>query len=125
MTHKENYTNTPSLDYDRLSPEFIEGLLLDSYTKTAFAEVIWEGCESLVNKIKNTENIASHAHLFGCLLVGLYMHYRHLNFSDEEAQKAAFDYLNYKDFEVPFIALLPVEIKDILAPRHHEKDSSK
>jgi len=118
MTHIN--TNTPSLDYDRLAPDFVEGLHLDSYTMTAFAEVLWEGCESLVIQIKNTENIARHTHLFTCLLVGLYMHYRCLKFSDEESQKAAFGYLNTKDFEVPYIALLPLELKDILTPKHHE-----
>ena len=109
-----------SMDYGRLAPDFVEGLHLDSYTMTAFAEVLWEGCESLVNQIKNTENIARHTHLFTCLLVGLYMHYRCLKFSDEESQKAAFGYLNTKDFEVPYIALLPLELKDILTPKHHE-----
>ena len=123
MTHIN--TNTPSLDYGRLAPDFVEGLHLDSYTMTAFAEVLWEGCESLVNQIKNTENIARHTHLFTCLLVGLYMHYRCLKFSDEESQKAAFGYLNTKDFEVPFIALLPLELKDILTPQHHEKGTGK
>ena len=111
MTHKD--TNTPSLDYGRLAPDFVEGLHLDSYTMTAFAEVIWEGCISPVNQIKDTENIARHSHLFTCLLVGLYMHYRLIGFSDDESQKAAFGYLNSKDFEVPYIALLPVEMKDL------------
>ena len=113
MNKKDKNNTAPCFDYDRLEPDFIEGLNLDSYTLAAFAEVIWEGCESLVNQIKNTENIARHTHLFTCLLVGLYMHYRCLSFSDEESQKAAFGYLNTKDFEVPFIPLLPLELKDI------------
>ena len=41
------------------------------------------------------------------------MHYRLIGFSDDESQKAAFGYLNSKDFEVPYIALLPVEMKDL------------
>ncbi len=125
MKDKKNNTITPSLDYKRLSPEFVEGLLLDSYTKTALAEVIWEGCESVKNQIKNTENVARHSHLFSCLLVGLYMHYRYLNFNDEEAQQATFDYLNIKDFAVPYIALQPVELNDLLKGFSHEKNSSE
>lgn len=122
MTRIHKNTTAPSLDYGRLEPDFVEGLQLDSYTMTAFAEVIWEGCESLVNQIKNTENIARHTHLFTCLLISLYMHYRCLNFSDEESQKAAFDYLNSKDFEVPYIALLPLELKDIFTLWNNGKE---
>ena len=51
-----------------------------------------------------------------------YMHYRCLNFSDEESQKAAFDYLNSKDFEVPYIALLPLELKDIFTLWNNGKE---
>ena len=119
MTQKHN-TKDIKLDFDRLEPDFVEGLHLDSYTMTAFAEVIWEGCISLVKQIKDTENIARHSHLFTCLLVGLYMHYRCLDFGDEEAQKAAFGFLNIKDFEVPYIALLPVEIMDLFNGFSHE-----
>lgn len=122
MTNKNNNTTAPFLDYGRLDPDFVEGLHLDSYTSTAFAEVVWEGCESLVKQINNTENVARHSHLFSCLLIGLYMHYRCLGFSDEESQKAAFDFLNCKDFQVPYIALLPLELKDIFTVRGNGKE---
>lgn len=122
MTRIHKNTTAPSLDYDRLEPDFVEGLNLDSYTLAAFAEVIWEGCESLVKQIKDTENIARHSHLFSCLLAGMYMHYRCLSFSDEESQKAAFDYLNTKDFQVPYIALLPLELKDIFTLWNNGKE---
>lgn len=107
-------TKAPCLDYDKLAPEFVDALLLDSHTKTALAEVLWEGCESLVGQIKGTRNIARHSHLFTCLLLGLYAHYRLLNFSDKESQGAAFEYISSKDFEAPYIALLPAELCDLI-----------
>lgn len=110
---KKDSSEIPSLDFSRLDPEFVTGLPCGSYTATALAGVIWEGCESLQKKIKDTANIASHAHLFSCMLVGFYVHYRLMGFNDEEAQQSAFGILNSWDFDAPFVALLPVEIKDI------------